>query len=341
MDEEKKEEEKPEEVKETSQKKFNLTEKIRENPWILATFVCGALVVILLASTFLVGVTGNVVSKEKAADNLMNYLTQSIDPNIILVGITNKGNMYTAVISYEGEEIPIYLTKDGSYYTTTLFPITAEASSETSSASNTPTEIPKSDKPTVQLFVMSHCPYGVKAQEVLLPVLKLLGTKATITVNFVDYAMHGKTEIDDNNIEYCLQKEQPSAFIKFLDCFVTSENSTQCLISSGANKNQLDSCIAATNAKYKTIDLYNDKSTWLSGQYPQYPVEKDLNDKLGVQGSESLIINGIKISPSEYRWDSNKLKDLVCLAFNDVPSECSQKLSSTTNSDSSVSGSCS
>ena len=41
-------------------------------------------------------------------------------------------------------------------------------------------EITKTDKPNVELFVMSFCPYGVQAETAMKPVVDLLGDSADI-----------------------------------------------------------------------------------------------------------------------------------------------------------------
>jgi len=64
----------------------------------------------------------------------------------------------------------------------------------------------------------------------------------------------------------------------------------------------------------------------LSERYPLFEVEKEIGDKYGVQGSESLIINGVKIGPAQYRWSPEKLKQIICSAFNNPPEECFQSL---------------
>jgi len=60
------------------------------------------------------------------------------------------------------------------------------------------TGVQPSEVPRVELFIMSYCPYGLQAQKVFLPVYELLGDKADIEVNFLNYVMHEKKEIDEN-----------------------------------------------------------------------------------------------------------------------------------------------
>lgn len=191
---------------------------------------------------------------------------------------------------------------------------------------STPTqdEIVKSDKPAVELFVMSYCPYGLQMQKALLPVMELLGKKADISIKFVSYIMHDKKEIDENNLQYCLENEQTDKLIPYLKCFTVSGDSASCLKEVKVNESKLSSCIAATDKKFGTTAAYDDKASWLSGYYPLYPVNKDLNDKYGVQGSPTLVINGKQVQVAR---SPEAVKQAVCAAFDEQPEECSQTLS--------------
>lgn len=40
-------------------------------------------------------------------------------------------------------------------------------------------------KPTLELFVMSYCPYGVQAEEKLLPIVKEFGDKINFKLQFI------------------------------------------------------------------------------------------------------------------------------------------------------------
>ncbi|MDO8740767.1 MAG: hypothetical protein Q7J54_04330 [Candidatus Woesearchaeota archaeon] len=282
-------------------------------------------------------------SKEQAAKKAIDFINANMlqgQAAAVLKSVGEKNGLYTVSFSIGNQQYDSYVTKDGSLLFPSAIPLEAadqqQASSQTSSQS-----YPKTDKPKVELFVMSHCPYGVKAQEILVPVLRLLGESAEIKTRFVSYAMHGKIEIDDNSIEYCIQKEQESKYADYLACFVKSQKSDECIKSVGIDANNLNSCINLIDKQYSITALYNDQSTWLSGRYPQYPVDKELNQQYDVQGSETLIVNGVHVSAAEYRWDSDKLKAIICSAFNTAPAECSQNLGSSASPSSPSAGSCS
>lgn len=216
---------------------------------------------------------------------------------------------------------------------------TASASNNQVATPSTDTQTPatptvtKSDKPVVELFVMAYCPYGLQMEKAFLPAWELLKNTANFSIKFVSYSMHGKKEIDENTRQYCIQTEQPDKYDAYLNCFFTAgsndgseANYATCLTSAGVNVAKLNTCVSSTDNKFGITAKFNDKSTWLSGSYPLYPVNADLNDKYGVQGSPTLVINGAQ---AEVGRTPEAVKEAICAAFNNAPAVCAQKLSAT------------
>ena len=187
----------------------------------------------------------------------------------------------------------------------------------------------KSDKPTVELFVMSYCPYGTQVEKGILPVLNLLGNKIDFELKFVDYAIHDKIELNEQTQQYCIQKQGKDTLLSYLGCFLEDGNSDRCVSETDINTSDLQKCITKTNDEYKTLVNYDDKTTWtnMNPPSPIFTIYKEDNLKYGVEGSPELIINEEKIST--YR-DSNSLLATICSAFTNPPSECETELSSTT-----------
>ncbi len=186
-----------------------------------------------------------------------------------------------------------------------------------------PLNLPKTDKPVVELFVMSKCPYGLQMEKALIPAYNLLKNKADITIKFVSYAMHGKVEVDENTRQYCAQQQDKDKYYAYLNCYATSENSGSCMKLSGLNENKINSCIDKTNSKFNILDKYNDQTTWLNGRHPVYPIYQDLNDKYGIQGSPTLVINGVQVEAGR---TPDAIKKIICSTFNNPPVECAQTL---------------
>jgi protein-disulfide isomerase len=191
----------------------------------------------------------------------------------------------------------------------------------------TPTNIPKAKTPNVELFVMANCPFGLQAQKAMTPSMELLKNKANINVKFVSYIMHGAKEKDDNNVEYCIQKEQNDKYVPFLKCYTASGDTQGCVNQVGIDQKKMNNCIAAADKQFAINDEFNNKAHWLSGQYPIYKVHEDLNQKYGVEGSPTLVINGTKIEGVDRSPEA--MKQAICASFENPPKECEQVLSAT------------
>jgi len=187
--------------------------------------------------------------------------------------------------------------------------------------------VTKSDKPKVELFIMSYCPYGLQMQKAYLPVMELLSKKADMDIKWVNYIMHDKKEIDENDRQYCIQKEQNDKYVAYAKCFTASANGdySSCLKTAKIDENKMNACVKTTDKQFKTSEKYKDKSTWLSGYYPLYLIYDSLNTKYKVQGSPTLVINGTQVQANR---TPEAVKKAICSAFKNAPSECSQTLSS-------------
>lgn len=185
--------------------------------------------------------------------------------------------------------------------------------------------IPKTAKPVVDMFVMSHCPFGTQIEKGMLPVKELLGDKAEINVRFVYYAMHGQKELDEQLNQYCIQKDQPEKFDAYLACFLEAGDGEGCLNKAAIDTAAMNTCTDAADKEFKVTEGFNDKSTWLSGRYPIFGVDQELNTKYDVGGSPTLIINGAEARAGR---DSASLLQAVCAAFENAPEECNTELSS-------------
>jgi len=167
----------------------------------------------------------------------------------------------------------------------------------------------------------------LQAQKMFLPVYNLLKNKAEMGVYFVNYIMHEKQEIDENLRQYCIQEEQKGKYYDYLSCFVKDGKFNECLSQAQIDTTRMESCISKTDEQYKVTSQYNDKSTWLNGNFPKFDVHTDLNKQYGVQGSPTIVINDkvVEVSPRS----PEKFKEVICQSFNSPPEECSQTLSNT------------
>ncbi|MFZ3074055.1 MAG: hypothetical protein WA093_02915 [Minisyncoccales bacterium] len=278
--------------------------------------------------------------KTMKADDAAKKAIDYVNKNMLSQGmvatykdVKSENGMYTFKLTVQEKDYAAYVTKDGALFFAEGIPqaIPLDKSLESESAN---ADIAKTDKPDVKVFVMSYCPYGLQAQKMYLPVYDLLKDKAAIGIYFVNYAMHGKKELDENLRQYCIQKDQSDKYAAYLKCFTiatTAADGTagyaKCLTSAGVDQSKLGACTAAVDKEFKITADYNDKTTWISEQFPKFAVNDDLNTKYGVQGSPTIVINDTDVSSSLASRSPEAFKQLICSAFNTQPSECGTVLS--------------
>jgi len=272
-------------------------------------------------------------AKAKITDFINNQLLVGAGYQATINSIAEENGLYKLSISVNNQQLDTYMTRDGSIF----FPQAIKVVEATSTASTTAANqqaasaevTKKTAKPAVELFVMSQCPYGTQIEKGILPVVAALGKKIDFAIKFCDYAMHGQAELNEQMSQYCIQKNEPQNYQAYLKCYLgstgTAADAIKCVQSTKINQAKLKTCIAATDSTYKITSGFNDKSTWVSGQFPQFNIFKDDNTKYSVAGSPALVINGETISSSR---DSASLLKTICSGFDKQPEECKTVLSS-------------
>ncbi len=270
------------------------------------------------------------IGVEEASAKIESFVKEKLvqpGTEVSVRDVSEKSGLYSGTLTVQGQDYPVYLSSDGAF----LFPEaieTEEAPEETpAGAESAAVEIPKSAKPEVKLFVMSYCPYGTQIEKGILPVLDTLGDTIDFKLEFVSYAMHDKLELDENLRQYCIREQEPTKLASYLDCFLKKGEGTEsaCLKTAGVNVAKNASCMKAADAQFDVTKNYNDKSTY-QGTFPPFNVDKENNEAYGVQGSPTLVINGVE-APSVGR-DAASLLGTICSGFETAPEACSAQLSS-------------
>lgn len=296
-------EEKSEEETEEKSDFSEAKEKMKKNPWLLVSGVLAVIVIILLVMTFRGGIIGSAISENDAAEKLVSYLNKRAGGGVSFVSAEDVGNLYRVNIQYRGDKISLYITKDGKYFVQSAIPLTGQVTQPTQQPQQQ--DIPKSNKPEVELFIMSFCPFGLQAIKGIIPVLELLGDKIDAEIRFVHYFMHGDKEEQETYRQVCIREEQEDKWLSYLKCFLEDGDSERCLTKTKINKAKLDSCVESKAKDY-------------------YASDSELSQGYGVRGSPTLIVNGQTVS-------SGRSPDIylqtICSAFNKQPGECSEELS--------------
>lgn len=263
------------------------------------------------------------LTSEQAGEKAVKYINDNFLQGAAvasLVSTSEENGVYKFKFKIEQNEYDSYVTRDGKF----LFVEAIDLEAGPESGQETVEAAPR-DTPDVKLFVMSYCPYGLQMQKAFLPVYDLLKDKAEMGVYFVNYIMHEKIEIDENLRQYCLQKNEKEKYDDYLKCFVKEGNAEGCLSQVSVNREMLSGCISQTDQEYQIYSQYQDENTWLGGSFPRFDVHKDLNERYGISGSPTLVINDQIVNVSAR--SPEKIKEVICQAFNNPPQECSQILS--------------
>jgi len=299
--------------------------KKKVNSWKVASFILGLLFIVSLISgsgLSTLTVSGNAVATD-AVDFINTNLLQG-QATATLDKVENEKGLVKATISIQGQQTPIYLTKDGQLMFLQAIPLTDTVplnSDNTQQQTQQPvaTVSVKSEKPVVEAFVMSHCPYGTQIEKGLLPVVTALGDKIDFKMKFVYYAMHGDTEVYEQLNQYCIQEEQNDKYLDYLYCFLDAGDGEKCLDDAGIDKTALKACTDAADEEFQITAEYENTDNWLSGRFPLFNIFKEDNEKYGVGGSPTLVINGETVNSGR---DSASLMAAICSAFNIAPEEC-------------------
>jgi len=297
-----------------------------------------AVVAVLLVASFFVGDYSNTFSKklpdEVVAGNTIAFINQYLlqGAEAQLNSIDEVYGLIELNMTISGTKYQSYVTKDGkllfpSVINTAVTKALADAAAKAPSQ-GTATGIPKSSKPTVELFVMAYCPYGTQMEKGMLPVLDTLGDKIDFQLKFVNYAMHGQKEMNEQMWQYCIEKDNPDQLTDYLYCFLKAGDREGCLTEVGLDRASLETCVNETDESFSITADYEDKSTWM-GNYPHFGIHDAENVKYGVRGSPTLVVNGQAVGTAR---DPASLLATVCSAFNEAPEECNSSLSSATPS---------
>ena len=184
----------------------------------------------------------------------------------------------------------------------------------------------KSDKPLLEAFIVSRCPFGLQMQRIMAEMTsKLPQARDYIKVRYIGAvsnntitSMHGDEESQENLRQICIREEQSSKYWDYVSCYMKDGNSTACLKSSSVDEGMLNACV-------------KDSSRGLTYAQEDF----DLANKFNVTGSPTLILNN-KIA-SEFDFASSTtsgrspeaLKELLCCGFNNEPSFCAEQLNRT------------
>ncbi|MCK5039535.1 MAG: hypothetical protein KAR87_01030 [Candidatus Aenigmarchaeota archaeon] len=291
-----------------------------------------------------------------------------MDPNLEMLNVTpsiinssESNGMYSVNVKLSGPQgdttFNSYITKDGKV----LFPKginveeykqlieqvkeeelkeAVEDNTDDSSNEITGNVIKQSTNPQLEAYVVSRCPFGVQMQRIMAEIIKEIPEAAdSMNVRYMGAvvddkitAMHGDVEAQENLRQICLREEQADKYWLYVSCYMKEGKTDECLTSTNVDADKLNTCMTDTSKGlvYAQVDF-------------------DLNEKYGVTGSPTLIMNDERVSEFDFGGrTAEAVKSVLCEGFTTKPNYCSTTLTeesaaaslSPTYSGASSSGSC-
>ncbi len=278
--------------------------------------------------------TGHIIGidSQQAGQKAVSYINQNLlQPGIScsLINSTERAGLYEVWVSISSTQgsmaLPVWVSKDGNLLFTSGIDMSQSIPNQQTGQGF---DAPDSEKPVVELFVMSFCPYGVQAENMMKPVVDLLGDKvdfkirfiASVTGNTIDsvQSLHGPNEAKEDLRQACIQKHYPDKFWTYLmginsNCYSVYRDAQA-----------LETCWKA-QAQAAGIDI-SQVEVCAYGQegLGLLRADEQAAEQYGVSGSPTLIINGVQYSGSR---SSEAFKQAICSGFASQPAECGQTLS--------------
>ncbi len=293
--------------------------------------------ILVMVAVLAVGVTvflflgGGGMSAKSVAQKSVNYVDKNLlqqGQTATLVSYSEESGLIKLKINIGGKDYDSYATKDGKIFLPQGFLMDAKAGqattqnqNNTNTASNQPSEkaassLAKVDKPFLEAYIVSRCPFGMQwtraAEEVLKNIPALAGNiKVRYMETYLDgqfSSMHGSAEELENRRQICVREEQPDKYWAYTACQLKADGkTTECEKAVGIDSNKLASCLSDKNRglKYSKEDA-------------------DLTLKYGITGSPTLVLNGTVVG--DVGRSADALKTAVCNSFVKQPDFCSKQL---------------
>ena len=292
---------------------------------------------------------GEIVDKDKIGQQTIDFIQNNLaspDTEFSLVGVEEANGVYEIKFNVMEQEDTAYVTKNGKYLFFQPFDMLPPE----------PQTFNKTDKPKVDLYVMSFCPYGNQSEELMMPVVELLGDKADIELRYIVYnnyssgypeycldeenkycSMHGIGELNQGIRELCVQKYQKDKFWSFVKAI--NDNSTyenvENMWEGIAQGMGMDIAQIKTCEQDEGIALLSQEISLTEQEYPvQDPSKHQGSESVKIAGSPTMTINGM-IFDGERSADG--YKEAICLAMTNPVPECEQNIDA---EDSAAAGSC-
>ena len=277
------------------------------------------------------------LSDKALAEKGIDYLNKNVlsgQSQATLENLSRESGLVKMKIKIDSSKYDTYITRDGRLLFPQAFNLEPKKDEKTGQDNKSAPSaqsceaLPKSDKPMLEAYIVSRCPFGLQMQRMMAEAIKNSPDLANyVKVMYIGSvsgnkisAMHGDAEAAENLRQICIREEQPTKYWNYISCQMKAKGAeSSCQISTGVDSAKLNACIsdASRGVAYAQKDF-------------------DSANKYGAQGSPTLIMGGSEIS--EFSADgkaifggrsADEIRSIVCCAAGDKLGFCSKRLTTT------------
>lgn len=174
----------------------------------------------------------------------------------------------------------------------------------------------KSNLTQVDLFVMSQCPYGVKAENLVNEVRNDFDSYVNFNVEYIAdvdgdgfQSLHGQPEVEGNLYQLCVKENYPDKFWDFVICqnedySNITDTFESCANEAGVDYEKIKTCATSEEGKNLLTDSLNKAN------------------ELGVTGSPTFFIDGEQYTGP--RGNAVDISRALCRAIEDEAPACAE-----------------
>lgn len=277
---------------------------MRENPWIVSTFVLGIAILGLIIYQFSGSVTGEVVGEDIAAENLVSFIESQneIQGDVVVVSTEREGQLYKVVLDYQGQSVPLFVTLDGKKWVVgDLIPLDGSRSGEEllPDTPSEPVNVELGDAPvkgeanapaTIVEFSDYECPFCGKFYTETLPLIQEQYIKTgKVKLVYKDFPLdfHPSAQKAAEAARCVGEQKGDEGYWKMHDLLFENQQTL-----SVANYKKWARSLGVVGTKF---DQCLDEGKYAAA------VQADLKygQKLGVSGTPSFFINGKMVTGSQ------------------------------------------
>ena len=289
-----------EEIKINIGKAGKVFKKIPRHNWAIATYILGIICIILIiSSTTGYSLSNKTINKKNMESLVDNFVNTKIVPTggAIIQNLEEKSGVYVAIVSYDGNIIPLYFTKDGNFISQggKLIPINkiendTDITSDTFNVSADDDAVKGNANAPVTIIEFSdfQCPFcGKFYKEAYSQIVKNYIDTGKVKLVFRDFPLiqiHPQAQKSAEAAECVRSKGGDTAFFKMHDKIFENQET-----------------LSEDNLKKWAKELGYNIDTCLNSGEKESEVLKDLSDgqDAGVSGTPSFFINGIPLEGAQ------------------------------------------